>query len=138
MVVIPTYGLHHNPKYTYYPNPNRFDPDNFCPIKFSHGINFVSYRLVMDQDHLGDGDHQVHLGDGPRNCIAMRFGIMQAKLGLITLLKRFKFKLSPKTTVPLVFRSESLILGSKEGMLVFVEEIKYESIVEFCFIEPNF
>ena len=35
-------------------------------------------------------------GDGPRNCIGMRFGKMQSYVGLVSLLKDYKFSVSKK------------------------------------------
>ena len=43
----------------------------------------------------------VHLpfGIGPRNCIGMRFALLEAKIALIELLKRFNFVRAPETEV---------------------------------------
>lgn len=40
-------------------------------------------------------------GDGPRNCIGVRFGLLQTKLGIAELIKNFKFKLNKNTNYPL-------------------------------------
>jgi cytochrome P450 family 6 len=46
----------------------------------------------------------------------MRFGLMQTKVGLISLLSRYEVRVSEKTPIPLVFDSRSLVLASKGGM----------------------
>ena len=41
-------------------------------------------------------------GFGPRNCIGMRFALMEAKMVLISILKKYKFICGPKTEVSYV------------------------------------
>ena len=38
-------------------------------------------------------------GMGPRNCIGMRFALMEAKMALLSILRRFKYERSPDTEV---------------------------------------
>ena len=38
-------------------------------------------------------------GAGPRNCIRMRFALLEAKIALIELLKRYTFVRAPDTEV---------------------------------------
>ena len=48
-----------------------------------------------------NASNAVHLpfGIGPRNCIGMRFALLEAKIALIELLKRFNFVKAPETEV---------------------------------------
>lgn len=82
-VMIPAYQIQHDERY--YPNPEKFDPDRFLPEawKSRHPMTFLSF------------------GDGPRNCIGMRFGRMQSRVGLAMLLKNYRFEPSEKTPIPL-------------------------------------
>ena len=41
-------------------------------------------------------------GYGPRNCIAMRFALLEAKMALIEIVSKFKIVLAPETKVNLV------------------------------------
>ncbi|XP_069702398.1 probable cytochrome P450 6a14 [Periplaneta americana] len=91
-------GLHHDPKY--YPNPEKFDPERFSEEEKSKRPHF-SY---------------LPFGEGPRLCIGMRFGLMQTKVGLISLLSKYEVHPSEKTPIPLVFDSKALVLAPEGGM----------------------
>ncbi|CAD7079577.1 unnamed protein product [Hermetia illucens] len=84
----------------YYPNPEKFDPDRFRPEvwRARHPMTFLSF------------------GDGPRNCIGMRFGRMQSKVGFAMLVKNYRFEPSEKTPIPMEFSPRGGILGSTNGM----------------------
>ncbi|XP_063913667.1 cytochrome P450 6a2-like [Zophobas morio] len=81
-VIVPLLGLQRDPDY--YPNPLKFDPE-----RFSSDNKITPYTYLP-------------FGGGPRNCIGLRFGYMQSKLGLATLLNNFNFFPSPKTPRHLV------------------------------------
>ena len=38
-------------------------------------------------------------GLGPRNCVGMRFALMEAKMALIEIVRKFKIELAPETKV---------------------------------------
>ncbi|XP_069672102.1 probable cytochrome P450 6a14 [Periplaneta americana] len=98
LTVIPVLGLHHDPKY--YPNPERFDPERFS------------------EEEKAKRHHYAYLpfGEGPRICIGMRFGLMQTKVGLISLLSRYQFCVSKETPIPLVMEPKSFVLSPIGGM----------------------
>ncbi|KAJ4434866.1 hypothetical protein ANN_23437 [Periplaneta americana] len=98
LTVIPVLGLHHDPKY--YPNPEKFDPERFS------------------EEEKAKRHHYVYLpfGEGPRICIGMRFGLMQTKVGLISLLSKYEFSVSKETPIPLVMEPKSIILSPVGGM----------------------
>ncbi|EFA04605.1 cytochrome P450 6a2 [Tribolium castaneum] len=76
-VIVSVLGLHRDPEY--FPEPLEFDPE-----RFSNSNKIAPFTYLP-------------FGDGPRNCIGLRFGLMQTKLGLATLLNDFKFYPSPKS-----------------------------------------
>ncbi|XP_049824367.1 probable cytochrome P450 6a14 [Aethina tumida] len=97
-VVIPIYGIHHDPEY--YDEPEKFDPERFSP------------------ENKAERNPYSHIpfGEGNRICIGLRFGVMQSKIGLAVLLKSYRFKLSDKTKVPLVFEPSSFALTAEGGI----------------------
>lgn len=106
MVLVPIYALHNDPEF--YPNPEIYNPDRFTPEETQKRNPFTFMPF----------------GEGPRVCIGLRFGMMQAKVGLATLLNNFTFELSPRTTVPLEFDPKSLVLCAKDPMYFKVKRIE--------------
>lgn len=102
---IPVYSIQHDPEN--YPNPEMFDPDRFTPdkVKLRNPLEFLSF------------------GDGPRNCIGARFGMMQTKVGLVMLLRHFKFTTCDETTVPLEISHTEFILAPKGGVTLRIGKI---------------
>jgi hypothetical protein len=46
----------------------------------------------------------------------MRFGLLQIKVGVVSLLSKYQLSVSKKTPIPLVFDPRSSVLFSKGGM----------------------
>ncbi|XP_053680064.1 uncharacterized protein LOC128730995 [Anopheles nili] len=105
MVQIPIYALHHDPDY--FPEPERFNPDRFRPEVVKERPAYV----------------YMPFGEGPRICIGLRFGMMQTKVGLITLLRQFRFSSSEKTPERIKFMPNVFVLTPDTGNFLYVEKL---------------
>jgi len=101
-VIIPVYTLHRDPEF--YPDPEKFDPERFS-VKNKESRDSYAYLAF---------------GQGPRNCIGMRFAQMEMKLVLVRLLKKYTFVLAPETSVPV--QIESRITLTPKGPIVLKAE----------------
>lgn len=59
-------------------------------------------------------------GEGPRMCMGMRFGHIQVKAGVMTIVRDFKITLSPKQK-PIVADPQSLLWQAKDGLFLNFE-----------------
>ncbi|XP_029170289.1 cytochrome P450 9e2-like [Nylanderia fulva] len=103
LMVIPTYAIHHDPKY--YPNPDKFDPERFSE---ENKKKIVPYTYLP-------------FGQGPRKCIGNRFALMETKILVAHLLQKFILKRTEKTVEPIVFDKRGLNLQSKDGFWICLE-----------------
>ncbi|XP_030745866.1 probable cytochrome P450 6a17 isoform X2 [Sitophilus oryzae] len=104
-VQIPVWGLHKDPDY--YPNPEVFNPENFSEENKAKRPDFTFLPF----------------GEGPRMCIGMRFGLMQTKVGLISLVRKFNFTLNDKTKMPIEMERASVVLSAKGDIWLDVTRV---------------
>ncbi|KAL1765074.1 cytochrome P450 3A31 [Sigmodon hispidus] len=74
VVLVPVYALHQDPQY--WTEPEEFHPERFSKEN-KESINPYVY---------------LPFGNGPRNCIGMRFALMNMKLALTKVLQNFSFQ----------------------------------------------
>ena len=82
-VTFDIYTIHHNPEY--YPNPMVWDPERFMPYNRD---KLVPYTYMP-------------FGLGPRNCVGMRFALMEAKTAVAYLVNKYHVFRATKTKIPL-------------------------------------
>ncbi|XP_037947263.1 probable cytochrome P450 6a14 [Teleopsis dalmanni] len=104
-VIVPVHAIHHDPEF--YPEPDLFDPERF------------TQEAIKERPQMS----YLPFGAGPRNCIGLRFGKMQAKIGLITLLRRFKFTTSSRTENPIEICNRNFMIRPKNGVYLRVDPI---------------
>jgi len=102
-VGVPIYAIHHMDEY--YENPSEFNPDRFSPdVKANRNpLTFLPFVY------------------GPRNCIGMRFALLEIKLTLAMLLKNFEFSPCDKTEIPLSVASLSGLLKPKNPVWLTIK-----------------
>lgn len=61
-------------------------------------------------------------GQGPHNCIGMRFALLESKLALARILKRYNLIPSTKTKEPIVLDPVAPIKYAKDGLFVKLEK----------------
>ena len=106
VVMIPIYPLHRNPEY--WP-----EPQEFCPERFS-------------KENKGNIDPYIYMpfGNGPRNCIGMRFALISIKLAVIGVLQNFTVQPCEETQIPLKISREPIFQPEKPIILKVVSRDK--------------
>ncbi|XP_051017152.1 cytochrome P450 3A9 [Acomys russatus] len=102
VVMVPVTALHEDPKY--WPEPEEFRPERFSK---------------KNQDSI-DPYTYLPFGNGPRNCLGMRFALMNMKVALVTLMQNFSFQPCKETQVPLKLSKQGLLQPEKPILLKVV------------------
>ncbi|XP_015114680.1 cytochrome P450 6k1 [Diachasma alloeum] len=104
-VLIPMLGLHFDEDY--FPDPFRFNPDNFSE----------------ENKKARKGGVYMPFGDGPHACIGLRLGLIQAKLGIITLLSKYEISPCKETLIPMRLNPKAVISTPDGGIYLTVRKL---------------
>ncbi|KAM8953030.1 cytochrome P450 3A9-like [Pelodytes ibericus] len=99
VTMIPAYVLHMNPDV--WPEPEEFRPERFSKEN----------RAIQDPYNF------LPFGEGPRNCIGMRFALLSMKLAATVLLQNFHFRPCKDTLVPMEFSTHGFMQPKKPIVL---------------------
>lgn len=104
-LIIPVMGIHRDPDI--YPEPETFDPERFTKdnIAKRHPYAWIPF------------------GQGPRNCIGLRFGMMQTRLGIAMIINKFLVSPSKRTPIPLILDPKAPLLSPKGGMYLNIKPL---------------
>uniref|UniRef100_A0A1L8EGW7 Putative cytochrome p450 6g2 n=1 Tax=Haematobia irritans TaxID=7368 RepID=A0A1L8EGW7_HAEIR len=97
-IYIPASAIQRDEKY--FPDPDRFEPDRFNPEN-------KLYNNLMAL---------MPFGIGPHNCIGERFGLLQAKVGLINFLRNHYVTPCKQTPVEMKLSPKAIIIQSEDGI----------------------
>jgi cytochrome P450 family 6 len=105
-VQLPAFSLHRDPEH--YPDPDKFDPERFNDenSKARNPFTFLPFA------------------EGPRNCIGMRFGLMQSKIAIAKIVSNFEILPTEKTPIPMKFLPASPFLTPVGGMWLKLNKIE--------------
>ncbi|KAH8257946.1 hypothetical protein KR038_003358 [Drosophila bunnanda] len=97
-VYIPLYGMHLDPQF--YPEPEKFQPERFAPEnrKTHTPCTFLPFGL------------------GPHGCIGERFAYIQAKVGLVSILRNHRITTSEHTPQRIELDPKSILMQVKGGI----------------------
>ncbi|KAK0168545.1 hypothetical protein PV327_002331 [Microctonus hyperodae] len=105
LIDIPIYSILNDERY--YPNPHEFIPERFS--EENNDRNRMAY---------------LPFGAGPKKCIGGRFAMYEVKLGIITVIKNYKVKISKLTQVPCkIGKSSSVFLTPANGIYLEFQPI---------------
>lgn len=110
--IIPFGGIHRDPQF--YQDPLTFNPDRFSPE--TGGVN--PYREM---------GCFMPFGEGPRQCLGMRFARMQMKRAIYEVVKNFELSVSDKTVQPLRMDPKQLFTAAVGGIWLNFDPILEKS-----------
>ncbi|XP_070556745.1 cytochrome P450 3A5-like [Ptychodera flava] len=82
-VAVSIYAIHHNPEF--YPEPEKFIPE----------------RFTKEEKEKRHPYAWLPFGAGPRNCIGMRFALLEAKIALVRIFRDFTLEPCAETVIPI-------------------------------------
>ncbi|XP_014476475.1 PREDICTED: cytochrome P450 9e2-like [Dinoponera quadriceps] len=97
-IMIPIFGLHHDPKY--FKEPEKFDPERFLGEQKKVTLNSGVY---------------LPFGLGPRMCLGVRFALMETKVLLFHMLARCDLLPCEKTPIPLKLANDGFVMKPEGG-----------------------
>ncbi|GBM46384.1 Cytochrome P450 3A11 [Araneus ventricosus] len=98
-VAIPALAMHFDPEFFE-------DPESFNPARFLEAPKHPQYAYIP-------------FGMGPRNCLGMRFALLEIKICLSTLLRNFRIKPDSSTKVPVDYKKSFPLLTVSDLPLMF-------------------
>nr|XP_029718736.1 probable cytochrome P450 28a5 [Aedes albopictus] len=106
--IINIWSMHRDPEY--YDDPLTFNPDRFSPE--TGGTSPYREKGCF-----------IPFGDGPRQCLGMRFARMQVKRCLYELVKNFEITVNPKTKEPMKLDPKQFLTMPLGGIWLDFEPI---------------
>uniref|UniRef100_A0A1L8E4K4 Putative cytochrome n=1 Tax=Nyssomyia neivai TaxID=330878 RepID=A0A1L8E4K4_9DIPT len=104
-VYIPLIAIQRDPKY--FPNPLEYIPERHSP----------------ENQESTDKNNYLTFGIGPRKCIGARFGFLQLKLAIITILRNYRVEPSERSPERIEFDPKALVVHSQKPIYMNLTKI---------------
>ena len=106
LVILPVESIHMDPEY--YNEPEIFNPNRFLPEDLARrpSNTFLPF------------------GDGPRNCIGLKFGELQIKIGIISMVTNFLISPCEETENPILTDVNRKFVVPKIGIKLKITKIQ--------------
>lgn len=104
-VYISMLGMHNDPQY--FPEPDKYDPDRFSEENKQKRSHFTYFPF----------------GEGPHNCIGLRLGLMQSKLGIVQVLRKYEVSPCNRTIYPMKVNPSGVTTTALGGLYLNVQKI---------------
>ncbi|KAM7303975.1 putative cytochrome P450 [Ixodes scapularis] len=101
-VIVPVWHIHHDPEL--WPDPQRFDPKRFDGEKSRNSAAYLPF------------------GIGPRMCIGKRFALLELKLAICKIVRKYKVFPCEQTQDPLKFSVPTVVLHPKSPICVKLQQ----------------
>ena len=95
-----------------------------CSLTYVLYLLYYIYRFTAEEKAKRHPCAYLPFGLEPRNCVGMRFALMEAKMVLIEVLRKYKIQLSPETTVgrsEYILHSAATYIGILHVVLYVIE-----------------
>ncbi|XP_053671391.1 probable cytochrome P450 28a5 [Anopheles nili] len=100
-VMVPIWSMHRDEDN--FEEPNRFNPDRFAP-------EVGGTKLYREKGCF------LPFGEGPRQCLGMRFALMQVKRGIFEVISKYEISLNCKTMQPLQLDPKAFLITPRGGV----------------------
>lgn len=106
LVLVPVHAIHYDAEY--YAEPEEFRPERFTEAEVAKRppFTFLPFGGV----------------DGPRACIGMRFAMLQIKVGLVLLLRKYRLGVNGRTREPIKINTKSPLSVPKSSIWMDLRE----------------
>ncbi|XP_071955007.1 cytochrome P450 3A24-like [Antedon mediterranea] len=99
VINFPVYAIHRDPEN--YPEPDSFKPERFSKEGKQQRSPFAFETF----------------GNGPRNCIGMKFALIEIKMAIVRVLQKVKFEVCPETEIPPTPRTAGILTPANDLFL---------------------
>ncbi|KAJ8683699.1 hypothetical protein QAD02_019491 [Eretmocerus hayati] len=110
-IILPMRALHMDPNF--FPDPETFDPERFSE---------ANKKSIVPCSYFP-------FGEGPRNCIGGRLGMIQTRLALIKVISKYEVTHCKETISPMKFDNLNVVLNAPGGIYLNFRRIPENEVM---------